>query len=94
MTLTPSEAESSLLHHVEPQYPDDARQSGVQGAVVLDLRIDPDGAVRNVRLVSGPPELAQASIDAVKQWRCKRHLANGRPARVQTTVTLHFKLPS
>lgn len=93
-TLTPGEVESNLLHRVEPQYPEDARKSGVQGAVVLDLRIDSDGAVRNVRLVSGPPELAQASIDAVKQWRFKRHLVDGRPAEVQTTVTLHFKLTS
>jgi TonB family protein len=92
--LTLDDAESSLLHRVEPQYPDRARQAGVQGVVVLDLRIDSEGAVRNVRLVSGPPELAQASIDAVKQWRFKRHFADSRPSGIRTTVTLHFKLPS
>jgi TonB family protein len=94
MPLTLDDAESGLLHRVEPQYPDRARQAGVQGVVVLDLRIDSEGAVRNVRLVSGPPELAQASIDAVKQWRFKRHFADSRPSGIRTTVTLHFKLPS
>ncbi len=91
--LSPTEAEGRLLHRVEPEYPVNARRAGIQGAVVLDIRIDSEGAVQNVGLVSGPPELVQASIDAVKQWRFKPHLGDGRRMGMQTILTLNFRLP-
>ncbi len=82
-----------MLYRVEPEYPEDARRQGIEGAVVLDVRIGGDGAVQNAQLVSGPPELAQASIGAVKQWRFQPRRVNGRGAPMQTRVTLNFKLP-
>ena len=91
--LSSAAAEGSLLHRVEPEYPEDARQQKIQGAVVLDVHIGQEGAVQEVQVVSGPPELAQASIDAVKQWRFKPRRVNGRPAAMQTTITLNFRLP-
>jgi TonB family protein len=91
--LSPAAAEGSLLHRVEPEYPEDARQQRVQGAVVLDVRIGGNGSVQDVQVVSGAPPLAQASTDAVKQWRFKPRRVNGRPAEMQTRVTLNFRLP-
>ena len=91
--LSPSAAEGSLIHRVEPEYPDDARQQKIQGPVVLDVHIGADGAVQDVQVLSGPPELAQASSGAVKQWRFKPHKQNGRPVEMQTRVTLNFRLP-
>jgi TonB family protein len=91
--LSPAAAEGSLLHRVEPQYPEDARQQQIQGAVVLEVQIGGDGVVQNVQTISGPAELAQASMDAVKQWRFKPHLVDGRPTPMQTRITLNFRLP-
>ena len=91
--LPPAVAEGSLLQRVEPQYPEQARQQKIEGAVVLAVRVGEDGAVRDVRLVSGPAELAQASTDAVKQWRFKPHSVDGHPAEMETRVTLNFRLP-
>jgi len=91
--LPPAAAEGSLLRRVEPQYPEDARQQQIQGAVVLEVRIGGDGAVQDVQVISGPAELAHASIDAVKQWRFKPHLVDGRPMPMQTRITLNFRLP-
>ena len=91
--LPPAAAEGSLLRRVEPQYPEDARQQQIQGAVVLEVQIGGDGAVQNVQTISGPAELAQASIDAVKQWRFKPHVVDGRPTPMQTRITLNFRLP-
>jgi TonB family protein len=85
--------EGTLLHRVEPEYPEDARQQKIQGPVVLDVQIGGDGAVQDVQFASGPPQLAQASIDAVKQWRFKPRRVNGRAAPMQTTITLNFRLP-
>ena len=86
-------AQGVLVHRVEPVYPDDARQQRIQGAVVLSVHIDEDGTVQEVQVVSGPPELARASIDAVKQWRFKPHLVDRHPTPMQTRITLNFRLP-
>ncbi len=94
INLSPSEAEGSLLSRIEPKYPDEARSRHIQGAVVLDVQIGADGKVQDVQVVSGDPRLARASTDAVKQWRFKTHRVNGRPAEMQTQVTLNFRLPS
>jgi TonB family protein len=87
-------AAGSLLHRVEPQYPEEGRRLGLQGAVVLDLHMAADGSVQDVQVVRGEPLLAQAASDAVKQWRFRPREVNGRPAEMQTRVTLNFKIPS
>jgi len=91
--LSPAEAEESLLSRVEPEYPDQARQDNVQGDVLLEVRIGTDGTVEGVQLLSGPQPLAQASSDAVRQWRFKPHMLNGQAVKMQTRVTLSFRLP-
>jgi TonB family protein len=90
--LLPAEAESNLLQRVEPQYPAEARQQQIQGAVVLELHIAADGTVEAVHLVSGPPQLVQAATDAVKQWRFQPRSQNGQPALMHTLITLNFRL--
>ena len=92
--LPASAAEANLIHRVEPEYPEDARLGGIQGPVVLEVRIRPDGSVAQCNLVSGEPVLANAAITAVKQWRFKSHRVKGQPAEMQTTITLNFRLPS
>ena len=91
--LSPAAAEGSLLHRVEPEYPEEARQQQIQGLVVLDLRIGRDGEVQSVDLVSGERLLADAAIAAVKQWRFNPRRVDGQPVEMQTTVTLNFRLP-
>lgn len=86
-------AEGSLLYRVEPDYPEEARQQQMQGTVVLDVHIGQDGSVQQVTRVSGLPPLAQAATRAVQQWRFKPRLVSGRPAEMQTRITLNFRLP-
>ncbi len=92
--LAPDVAEGSLLQRVEPEYPEEARQQRIQGAVVLDVRIGRDGAIQDVKLVSGQPLLASSAIAAVKQWRFKPRMLKGQPVEMQTRVTLNFRMPS
>ena len=91
--LPEATAQRELLHRVEPEYPEAARQQNIEGPVVLEVHIGTNGAVQDVHVVSGPPILAQASTDAVKQWRFKPRQVNGNPVDMQTRVTFHFKLP-
>jgi TonB family protein len=88
--LSPDVAEDNLMDRVEPDYPDAARERGVQGAVILDLFIGKDGSVKDVHLISGPPPLVDSAMTAVRQWKFKPYRVNGALAETQTRVTLGF----
>jgi protein TonB len=85
--------DNRLLHRVEPVYPEDAKARRVQGAVVLDVQIGGDGAVKNIAVVEGDPELADAAVEAVRQWRYRPYTVDGKPVEMQTRVTIRFTLP-
>ena len=90
--VAPDVMENRLAHEVAPQYPESARQAGVQGTVLLEIVVSPDGAVTQIKPVSGPDALSKAAIDAVRWWRYQPYLVNGQPTIVESTVTVHFKL--
>jgi TonB family protein len=93
LELSPEVAEGSLLYRVEPEYPEEARRQQMQGSVVLDVRIDRDGAIQEVKVLSGQRLLAEAAIAAVKQWRLKPRTLQGHPVEMQTRVILNFRMP-
>jgi TonB family protein len=82
----------NLLTKAVPVYPPAAKKAKIQGTVVLSVVIGPDGNVKNIQVVSGPNELQQASIDAVRQWTYKPYLLNGDPIEVKSTVNIIFSL--
>jgi TonB family protein len=90
--LSPAEAQGSLIHRVEPQYPEESRLNKVQGTVLLEIHIGRDGKVRDMKVISGDPLLVRAATDAVKQWRFKPHAAEGRSVEMETTVNLDFRM--
>lgn len=81
-----------LLTHANPVYPEDAKHAGIQGAVILKARIGKDGTIKDLAVLSGPPELAPSAIDAVRQWTYKPYLLNGEPVEVDTTITVTYHL--
>src|SRR5689334_14857885 len=81
-----------LIRKVQPTYPPLARQARIQGAVLLQAEISKDGAIQNLRLISGHPMLAPAAIEAVKQWKYKPYILNGEPVEVETQITVNFTL--
>ena len=83
---------AQLIRRVQPTYPPLAKQTGLQGTVVLRALIGTDGAVREVQLVSGPYLLAQAAMQAVLQWRYQPTLLNGQPVEVETRITVIFTM--
>ncbi len=76
----------------KPLYPQMARMARVQGAVVLQAVISKNGAIENLRVVSGHPMLQQSALDAVRQWRYRPYLLNGEPVEVETQITVNFNL--
>ena len=69
-------AQGLLIHEVRPQYPALARTARIQGAIVLQATIGKDGTIRDLHFVSGHPMLAQAALEAVRQWRYRPYLLN------------------
>jgi TonB family protein len=79
-----------VVTKVAPNYPASAREQGISGEVELYAAVSRDGAVEQVALVRGPSALLSAAADAVKQWRFRPYLVNGRPVEVDTTVWVDF----
>jgi periplasmic protein TonB len=90
--VTSGVTEGLLIHKVMPEYPAQAKTAHMQGTVVLAAVIGKDGVVKDVKVVSGPPMLAQSAMAAVKQWRYKPYVLNGQPTEVDTTINVNFKL--
>jgi periplasmic protein TonB len=81
-----------ITKQVKPEYPPVARRSRIEGTVVLAAVVGKDGKVKDVRVMSGPPMLAQAAERAVRQWQYKPYLLNGQPVEIDTTINVNFKL--
>jgi protein TonB len=90
--LSQEAAAARLIHRVLPQYPAQARDQQLQGPVLLDVQIGPDGNVQQVGVVQGNPLLAEAAVAAVKQWQYQPYEINGQRILMQTRVTVNFKL--
>jgi protein TonB len=69
-----------------------ARVAKIQGEVRLQATVSKTGVLENLHFVSGHPILAQAAMDAVKQWQYKPFLLNGEPVAAEGTVLVDFKL--
>ena len=81
-----------ILTHINPIYPPEAKAAGISGTVVLKATIGKDGTVQYLSALSGPHELQQSALDAVRQWIYKPYLLNGEPTDVQTTITVNYNL--
>ncbi|HTS11317.1 MAG TPA: TonB family protein [Candidatus Limnocylindrales bacterium] len=81
-----------LLSSYSPSYPVEAARQGVEGVVRLDVIVGPNGDVQSAKVLSGPPMLTDASINAVKQWRYGVTLLGGNAIGSEQYVTLVFRL--
>jgi TonB family protein len=79
-----------LISSVLPVYPSIARTNGLGGNVVVDASVGPTGNVVATRVISGPPVLRQAALDALRRWKYQPGTLNGQPLAVEITVTIEF----
>jgi len=80
------------LKNVPPVYPPIAQSARVQGVVIIEAVIGPNGKVQDARVLRSIPLLDQAALDAVKQWEFSPTLLNNVPVPVIMTVTVQFTL--
>jgi protein TonB len=72
-------------------YPKPAALAGVQGEVKLHAIISRNGKIMSLSVISGPPLLVQAALDAVSQWRYRPYYLNGEAVEVETFITVNFR---
>jgi protein TonB len=77
---------------VQPEYPDIARQSNMEGTVVVQALVGKDGHVKDTRVVKPVPVFDEAAVAAVKQWVFKPALSNNKPVAVWVAVPVKFSL--
>ncbi len=85
-----------ILHMVRPEYPPEELKEGVEGDVTVELYIDDAGVVESawVLIATGPPNFEQASLDAVRQFRFKPPLKEGRPMPMWIRFQIRFRIMS
>jgi TonB family protein len=81
---------------VQPSYPEALRKAGIQGAVLLQTKIDRQGRVSEVEVLHTEqpdhPSMAAAAIEAIEQWRYEPATLEGQPVEVYVTLTIQFRL--
>jgi TonB family protein len=79
---------AGVMHRTGVVYPAAALKQGVQGTVVVEVKLDADGNVADAHVVSGPDELRRAALESVLQWHLMKNLAGS-----SRQVSISFRLP-
>jgi periplasmic protein TonB len=83
----------SVIHSVQPEFTNEARQSNFQGIVSLQLIVDAQGNPQNVHVTKHlGMGLDEKAIEAVRQYRFKPAMYQGHPVAVQIVVDVEFHL--
>ena len=77
---------------VAPQYPDKARERGIQGTVLVRALVGTDGNVQDTWVAWSQPYLDEAAVAAVRQWRFKPARLKGEPVAVWLIIPAKFSL--
>jgi protein TonB len=83
---------SQLIWKVQPDYPQLARASRIEGVVEFTATIGKTGSIEHLQVVRGHPLLVKAAEDAILRWKYKPTLLDGEPVEVITDIVVNFKL--
>lgn len=82
-----------VLYKVDPNYTAEAKNAKVEGTVVVDLEVHPDGRAHNLKIAQTlDPGLDQSALDAISAWRFQPATKNGQLIAVKATIEIHFRL--
>jgi TonB family protein len=75
-----------------PKYPKKARMEKVDGIVRLDAEVGTDGKVKDLKVIEGNPALAEAAINAIRNWRFHPARKDGREIEDHVRIRVDFRL--
>jgi protein TonB len=70
-----------------------ALQLRIEGSVDLEAIVTESGSVEKVNIISGNPVLTKPASEALKKWKFRPFVADGKPVRVVAPVIMTFKRP-
>jgi TonB family protein len=85
------ESAPRVTRRVEPNYPDAARQFGIDGLVKLEVLVMPDGTVAGAQHIHGPSVLGEAAAAAVRQWKYEPTIIDGKAVPALIEVHINFR---
>jgi len=83
----------NIVYSPLPTYPPAASASHVQGEVKVMADVDRNGMVASARVISGPPLLRSAALDAIQRWRYRPLMSSGGPTPTTAIAVMDFQLP-
>lgn len=85
-----------LSHPVNPVYPYDARRAGITGVVRVRFMVDEHGRVSKITILSAKPKnvFEKSVLNAVRRWRFRPGVLDGKPVPTWVEVPLRFNLNS
>ena len=78
----------------DPPYSRLARDNGLEGTIILQVIIQPDGSVTDIQVIKSPdPELTRMAVDGVTNWHMNpARRADGEPVPVWVPIEITFRL--
>jgi protein TonB len=77
---------------VEPKYPPAAKSARIEGSVIIEATLTAEGTIEKLKVISGPPLLVPAAVEAVQQWKYEPTYLNGQAVPVIITAKVNFAL--
>ncbi|OAM35220.1 hypothetical protein A7Q01_03040 [Eikenella sp. NML96-A-049] len=89
----PSFEPARLVHAVQPVYPPQLEEEGIEGRAIVRMRINTRGSVSDTQVLSAThPLFARSAVRAVSQYRFTPAKQNGRPVESAFTQTFRFRV--
>jgi TonB family protein len=93
--LTPEVVKPELVNRTNPLYPPAAHLKKVEGTVILSVLVSENGSVSDVKVLrgaGGTSGLNESAVSAVKKWKFKPAVKEGKRVKVWVTYPIVFKL--
>lgn len=93
-SYVPPTARAAYLQNPKPFYPTQARKRGMEGLVVLAVKVGVNGSAKSVSVKrsSGFPLLDRAARKSVSKWRFVPAKRNGRAVAAMVEVPIRYRL--
>lgn len=88
----PIKPPSELRSNASPHFPRAALRDGVEGTVVVEFTVLPDGRTANPKILSGPKAFYEAVLEAVPSWRYEPATQGGKKVSFRITKKVSFHL--
>ena len=89
-----AEGDAVPIVRIDPQWPREALEEGIEGFVRVEVLIGVDGATKDVRVIESKPGrlFVRNALRAVRRWKFKPRIVDGTPVERWATSTIEFKM--